>query len=204
MTIALMPLPYAHDALAPHISEKTVKEHHGAHHKSYIDKVNKAIEGTPLAEAALEEIVKAASASDDKKLANSAGQAWNHGFYWNSLSPNPEAPAGKLLTAIERDFGSLDSLLEQLTQEAVDHFASGWAWLVAEGDTLKVTSTHDAGCPLTGSGNPLLTIDVWEHAYYLDVQSKRPNYVKAVTGNVLNWSFAAENYERGTPWLYPS
>jgi Fe-Mn family superoxide dismutase len=203
-TIALMPLPYAYDALAPHISERTLKEHHDAHHKSYVDKVNKAIEGTKLADAELEQIVRESTTSGDTKLASSAGQAWNHGFYWNSLSPSSGAPSGQLKAAIDRDFGSLEKLLENLTEQAVGHFASGWAWLVAEGETLKIITTHDAGCPITGPANPLLTIDVWEHAYYLDVQSKRPDYVKAVTNNLLNWAFAAENYERGTPWRYPS
>ena len=204
MTIALMPLPYAYDALAPQISERTLKEHHDAHHKGYVDKVNAAIEGTPLANAPIERIIEESSAADNTKLANSAGQTWNHGFYWHSLSPAPEAPSGQLADAIVRDFGSLDKLLEALAKEAIDHFASGWAWLVAEGEALKVISTHDGGCPITGSANPLLTIDVWEHAYYLDVQSKRPKYVQAVVNGCLNWAFAAENYARGTPWVYPS
>lgn len=201
--ISLMPLPYAYDALAPQISEKTLREHHDKHHKGYVDKVNKAIEGTPLADAPIEQIIREADKSGDKKLFNSAAQTWNHGFYWHSLSPKPTEPSGDLKAAIERDFGSLDKLREKLTQEAVDHFASGWAWLVDDGGTLKVTSTHDAGCPITGSANPLLTIDVWEHAYYLDVQSKRPDYVKAVVGERLNWDFAVENLARGTPWIYP-
>lgn len=204
MTISLMPLPYAYDALAPHISERTLREHHDAHHKGYVDKVNVAIEGTPLADAPIERIVEEASAADNKKLFNSAGQTWNHGFYWRSLSPAPEAPSGGLAEAIARDFGSLDTLLEKLSKEAIEHFGSGWAWLVAEGGMLKVISTHDGDCPITGSANPLLTIDVWEHAYYLDVQSKRPRYVEAVVSERLNWAFAAENYARGTPWVYPS
>lgn len=203
MTIALMPLPYAYDALAPHISDKTLHEHHDRHHQTYVDKVNTAIEGGKLADASLEEIVKAAEGSD-KKLFNSAAQTWNHGFYWHSLSPSASAPSGKLAQAIDRDFGSLDKLKEQLTQTAVDHFASGWAWLVAEGDRLKIVDTHDAGTPITGSANPLLTVDVWEHAYYIDQQSKRPAYVKAVVDNLLNWDFAAENFERGTAWTYPA
>lgn len=201
--IELMPLPYDYNALAPHISDRTLHEHHDRHHQGYVDKVNKAIAGTALANAPLEEIVKA-SESTDKKLFNSAAQTWNHGFYWHSLSPRGTAPAGDLAAAIERDFGSLDALKEKLTQTAVDHFASGWAWLVAEGGTLKVIDTHDAGTPITGSANPLLTVDVWEHAYYIDVQSKRPAYVKAVVDNLLNWDFAAENFARGTPWIYPS
>jgi Fe-Mn family superoxide dismutase len=202
--IELMPLPYAYDALAPHISDRTLHEHHDKHHQTYVDKVNKAIEGTALADAQLERIVKSAEASGDKKLFNAAAQAWNHGFYWHSLSPDGGAPVGHLAEAIDRDFGSLDALKKKLTQEAVDHFASGWAWLVAEDGKLAVIGTHDAATPITGSANPLLTIDVWEHAYYLDVQSKRPVYVDAVVENLLNWDFAAKNFARGTAWTYPA
>jgi Fe-Mn family superoxide dismutase len=203
MTISLTPLPYPADALAPHISEQTLNLHHGAHHKGYVDKTNEAIAGTPLADAELNEIVEAAKGN--AKLFNSASQAWNHGFYWNSLSPNPGRPSDRLQQAIERDFGSLDELKKQLSDEAVAHFASGWAWLVDQGGKLSITSTHDAHSPFSeGTGNPLLTIDVWEHAYYLDVQNKRPAYVKAVLDNCLNWAFASENFERGSVWRYPA
>lgn len=203
MTIALIPLPYASDALEPHISRRTLELHHGAHHKDYVDKTNKAIVGTKLAEAELNDIVKAAS--DDAKAFNPASQAWNHGFYWNSLSPERSQPGAALQRAIERDFGSVDALKEKLEKEADGHFASGWAWLVAKGDRLSVVSTHDAHSPFSdGDANPLLTIDVWEHAYYLDVQNKRADYVKAVLDNCLNWRFASENFERGSAWRYPS
>jgi len=200
MTISLMPLPYAQDALEPHISAKTLEIHHGAHHKTYVDKLNAAIDGTPNADKSVEEITKSASGP----MFNNAAQIWNHGFYWYSMSPTKTAPSGALAAAIEKDFGSLDALLEALSNEAVNHFASGWAWLVVDGGTLKVISTHDAGCPITTDVNPLLTIDVWEHAYYIDQMNKRPAYVKAVLENLINWDFAGENFDRGTAWTYPA
>ncbi|RZK03963.1 MAG: superoxide dismutase [Novosphingobium sp.] len=203
MTISLIPLPYPADALEPHISKRTLDLHHGAHHKTYVDKTNDAIAGTKLADAELNDLVKAAK--DDPKLFNNAAQVWNHGFYWHSLTPETTTPNGALAKAIDRDFGSLDGLKEKLEAEAVGHFGSGWAWLVAKGDTLEVVSTHDAHSPFSeDSGIPLLTIDVWEHAYYLDVQNKRPAYIKAVLDKLINWRFASENFERGSVWRYPS
>lgn len=203
MTIPLTPLPYPADALEPHISRRTLELHHGAHHKDYVDKTNKAIADTSLADAELNDVVIAAKG--DAKLFNPASQAWNHGFYWNSLTPGGSEPGAALQKAIDRDFGSLDALKQALEKAAVEHFGSGWAWLVARGDKLSVLAAHDAHSPLSDEGgNPLLTIDVWEHAYYLDVQNKRPAYVKAVLGNCLNWRFASENFERGRAWRYPS
>jgi superoxide dismutase, Fe-Mn family len=204
MTIKLIPLPYANDALEPHISAKTLDLHHGAHHKTYVDKTNEAVAGTDLADASIEEIVKASKAKGDGKLFNSASQVWNHGFYWNSLSPDGAQPGDKLKQAIDRDFGSMDELKKQLSDKAVAHFASGWAWLVADGGgKLSVVDTHDAASPLSeGAGNPLLTIDVWEHAYYVDVLNKRPEYVKRVLDELVNWRFASENFERGSAWRY--
>lgn len=204
MTISLMPLPYGEEALAPHISADTLREHHGAHHKGYVDKVNAAIAGTALAAASLEEIVRESAAKDDRKLFNSAAQSWNHGFYWNSLSPQGGEPTAELAAAIDQAFGSREALAKALTEEAVNHFASGWAWLVAEGGALKVISTHDAATPLTGQANPLLTVDVWEHAYYLDRKSKRAEYVGAVVQSLLNWDFASQNFARGSAWSYPA
>jgi superoxide dismutase, Fe-Mn family len=200
MTISLMPLPYALDALAPHVSSDTLEVHHGAHHKAYVDKTNAAIEGTDNAGKSLEEIVKSASGG----LFNNSAQVYNHGFYWHSMAPEKSEPSESLATAIKNDFGSMDALLEALTDEAVNHFASGWAWLVVDGSKLKVISTHDAGTAITENVNPLLTIDVWEHAYYLDQKNKRPAYVKAVLDNLLNWKFASDNFDRGTPWVYPA
>jgi Fe-Mn family superoxide dismutase len=200
MTVQLMPLPYAHDALEPHISSATLETHHGAHHKAYVDKLNAAIEGTEDEGKPLEEIVRASSGP---KFNNSA-QTWNHGFYWHSLSPQKTQPSEKLAAAIQSAFGSHDALLEKLSNEAVNHFSNGWAWLVVKDGQLAVISTHDAATGLTESENPLLTIDVWEHAYYIDQRNKRPAYVKAVLDNIINWEFASENFDRGTPWIYPS
>ena len=203
MNVTLTPLPYDLAALEPHISSQTLKLHHGAHHKGYVDTTNKAVAGTDLADAELNKIVEAAK--NDSKLFNPASQAWNHGFYWNSLTPDGGQPGGTLSEAITRDFGSLDALKTRLQEAAVSHFASGWAWLIADGDKLAVVTTHDANSPFSeAQGNPLLTIDVWEHAYYLDVQNKRAEYVKAVIDNCLNWNFAEENYARGTVWRYPT
>jgi Fe-Mn family superoxide dismutase len=204
MTITLMPLPYAPDALAPHVSADTLQTHHGAHHKAYVDKTNAAIAGTELDGQPVEAIVKAAYEQGKKPLFNNSAQTWNHGFYWNSMAPEKSTPSAALSSAIDSAFGSMDAMLEKLKDEAVNHFASGWAWVVADGGTLKVISTHDAETPITTSANPLLTIDVWEHAYYLDVKNKRPEYVSAVLGNIVNWQFASENFDRGTAWIYPS
>ncbi|MBT0669437.1 superoxide dismutase [Novosphingobium profundi] len=200
MTISLMPLPYAQDALEPHISSKTLEIHHGAHHKTYVDKLNAAIEGTENAGKSVEEITKSASGP----LFNNAAQTYNHGFYWMSLSPEKTAPSESLAAAITNDFGSMDALLEALANEAVNHFASGWAWLVVDAGKLKVISTHDAATAITSDVNPLLTIDVWEHAYYIDQMNKRPAYVKAVLENLINWKFASDNFDRGTAWTYPA
>lgn len=203
MPISLIPLPYSDDALEPHVSSATLQTHHDKHHKAYVDKVNEAIEGTDLDGEALENIVIAAEKKGDTKLFNNAAQAWNHGFYWHSLSPDESTPSKALAAAIDRDFGSAKALREALMKEATDHFASGWAWLISRDGKLEILSTHDAGSPLTAGTVPLLTIDVWEHAYYLDVKNRRPDYVKAVVNNLLNWKFASENYDRDGAWVYP-
>ena len=204
MAISLMKLPYAHDALEPHVSAATLNEHHGAHHKGYVDKVNKAVAGSDMAEMALEQIVAAAKKSGDTALFNSAAQTWNHGFYWHSLSPDRTKPSNDLAGAIRRDFGAMANLGKALIDEADGHFASGWVWLVAKAGKLAVVSTHDADTLLTGSATPLLTIDVWEHAYYLDAKSKRADYLGKVVKDLLNWDFASENFARGSAWTYPS
>ena len=200
MTIPLMPLPYANDALEPHISSKTLEIHHGAHHKTYVDKLNAAIAGTENEGKSVEEIAKSSSGG----LFNNAAQTYNHGFYWMSLSAEKTEPSESLAAAIAADFGSMDALLEALTNEAVNHFASGWAWLVVDAGKLKVISTHDAGTAITEDVNPLITIDVWEHAYYIDQMNKRPVYVKTVLENLINWKFASDNFDRGTAWVYPA
>lgn len=202
MSITLLPLPYPQKALAPHISADTIKLHYGAHHKGYVDKVNAAVRSGPLANASLNEIV-VASHGRDQDLFNAAAQAWNHGFYWHSMSPDETDPSDALKAVIVRDCGSITSLKSMLAKEAEAHFASGWVWLVAHSGKLEIVSTHDAETPITGKANPLLTIDVWEHAYYLDHQNKRADYVKGVTGTRLNWAFASENFARGSAWEYP-
>lgn len=204
MTIAFPPLPYADDALAPHISADTLQIHHGKHHKTYVDKLNAAIEGTDLADKSLEEIIQHAESTGSKPLFNNSAQSWNHAFYWNSLSPTKTAPAGDLLAAIDRDFGSIDELKKQLKDAAVNHFASGWAWLVSTDGKLSVTDTHDAGTEVTKGIKPLVVIDVWEHAYYIDRKNLRPAYVEAAVEELLNWDFAAENYARDGNWTYPT
>lgn len=203
MTIALTPLPYADTALEPHISAETLQTHHGKHHKTYVDKLNAAIEGTDLAGKSLEEIIHHAEGSGNKGMFNNAAQAWNHGFYWNSLTPDATAPEGDLAAAIDRDFGSLDELKKKLKETAINHFASGWAWLVSRDGTLSVTDTHDAGTELVAGIKPLFVVDVWEHAYYIDRKNVRPDYVNATVDHLLNWDFAAENFAREGTWTYP-
>lgn len=203
MAFELIPLPYDGEALAPAISAETLSFHHGKHHKAYIDKTNQAIEGTELAEADLETVIAKARGSN-QGLFNNAAQSWNHGFYWNSLSPDASKPAGDLAARIDEAFGSLDALTKQLAERGAGHFASGWVWLAEKAGELSIEETHD-GDTLADSGfTPLLTIDVWEHAYYLDYQNRRPDYLKAVLDQLLNWDFAAENLARGVTWKYPA
>jgi Fe-Mn family superoxide dismutase len=194
MKIELPPLPYGDADLAPHISANTLSFHYGKHHQTYVTKALDMVKGTEFADADLEDIVKATYGKADKKgLFNNAAQAWNHSFYWKSLTPKGGAPSGKLLDKINTDFGELSKLKDELAKAAVTQFGSGWAWLVLDGGTLKVEQTANADTPLATGKTPLLTIDVWEHAYYLDHQNKRPGYVTAVLDNLINWEFAAEN-----------
>lgn len=190
MAITLPELPYSKDALAPHISAQTLEFHYGKHHAGYVTKLNAAIEGTDLANKSLEEIVK----SSEGGVFNNAAQVWNHTFYWNSLSPNGGgAPSGAVADAINKAFGSFDKFKEEFSNAAATQFGSGWAWLVqnSSGD-LEIVKTGNAGCPLTHGHTPILTIDVWEHAYYLDYQNKRPDYIAAFW-NLVNWDFANSN-----------
>jgi Fe-Mn family superoxide dismutase len=194
--IQLTPLPYGDGDLAPHISTETISYHHGKHHRTYVDNTNKAIAGTDLVDASLEHVVRtAAGRPDQKALFNNSAQAWNHAFYWKSLRPNGGGqPSGKLLDRIRTDFGDFARLKDELAKAAVSQFGSGWAWLVLEGGRLRVEQTSNADTPLTVPGQtPLLTIDVWEHAYYLDYRNRRPDYVTAVLDKLVNWEFAAEN-----------
>jgi superoxide dismutase, Fe-Mn family len=203
MAISHPPLPYAVDALAPHISTETLKLHHGKHHKAYVDKANAAIASSDLADEPLETIIRRAEASGDQGLFNNAAQAWNHSFYWHSLSPKPTQPSEVLMAAIAKDFGSLDTLKGELGEMAKAHFGSGWAWLVASGNDLRLTDMHDAGTAVTQAVRPLLAIDVWEHAYYVDRRNDRPAYVAALTGHLLNWDFASANFARKSQWVHP-
>ncbi|WP_114521585.1 superoxide dismutase [Altererythrobacter sp. ZODW24] len=203
MSFKLIDLPYADDALAPAISAETLSFHHGKHHNAYVTKTSDAIAGTDHADKSLEEVI-VASRGSNQGLFNNSAQSWNHGFYWHSLSGDAQTPSGDLAAKIDEAFGSLDALKEALASRGLGHFASGWVWLAEKGGKLSIEETHD-GDTLADSGfNPLLTIDVWEHAYYLDHQNARPAYLKAVIDNNLNWAFAAENLARGSAWTYPA
>jgi Fe-Mn family superoxide dismutase len=204
MAFELMALPYDKEALQPAISAETLGFHHGKHHKAYVDKTNAAIEGTDLARESLETVI-ARSRGSDQKLFNNAAQSWNHGFYWNSLSPAAIDPSGELADKIDTAFGSFAELTRQLAERGANHFSNGWIWLADKGGTLAIEETHD-GDTLADSAEarPLLTIDLWEHAYYLDHQNQRPNYLKEVIERHLNWDFAAENLARGPAWTYPA
>jgi Fe-Mn family superoxide dismutase len=194
----LSPLPYDESALEPAISARTVGFHYGKHHKTYVETVNKLVTGTRYADMRLEQVVRTTANRDnekDKKIFNNASQIWNHDFYWRSLSPSRTTPSGKLAHAIEHDFGGLDALLQELADAGKEQFGSGWAWIVSTGGKLSVCKTGNALDPMARHINCLLTIDVWEHAYYLDYQNERVKYLDAVLGK-LNWNFAAENLEK--------
>jgi len=198
MTIQLPDLPYAKDALAPHVSAQTLEFHHDKHHAAYVTNANKLIAGTPLAEASLEEIIKAAAADPSKKgLFNNAAQVWNHTFLWNSMAPNGGgAPKGDIADAIKADFGSYETFVETFSTTAVGQFGSGWAWLVLDGGKLKIEGTANADTPLVHGKKALFTCDVWEHAYYLDYQNRRPDYVKTFLAHLVNWDFVNANLKK--------
>ena len=193
--IPLPPLPFDQGSLAPVISANTLNFHYGKHHKTYVETLNKLIVGTEFADLPLEKIIKAASGQEDQSaLFNNAAQAWNHTFYWKSLKPKGGGePPAALKGLMEASFGSVDQCKKELSKAAVGQFGSGWAWLVQDGARLKILKTPDAATPLTDGLNPLLTIDVWEHAYYLDYQNRRVDYVNACLERLANWGFAAEN-----------
>jgi len=188
-------LPYADNALAPVISANTIGFHYGKHHKTYVDNLNNLVKGTDLEGQSLEAIVAATAGKADKAgVFNNAAQVWNHTFYWNCLRPNGGgAPPAKLAQMIDTGFGSFDNFKKEVAQACVTQFGSGWGWLVAEGGALKVVKTANAEVPFTRGQKPLLTIDVWEHAYYLDYQNRRADYVNAVIDKLLNWQFAEDN-----------
>ncbi|HWY14245.1 MAG TPA: superoxide dismutase [Rhizomicrobium sp.] len=191
----LSPLPYDEDSLAPVISARTVGFHYRKHHKTYVETLNRLVVGTRYADMKIEQIVRTTAGREtekEKKIFNNAGQVWNHDFYWRSLSPRASTPDGKLAQAIERDFGGLDALLKQFVAAGTEQFGSGWAWLVSSAGKLSIAKTGNALDPMARHTNCLLTVDVWEHAYYLDYQNERAKYLEAVLGK-LNWEFAAEN-----------
>ena len=202
MAFKLIDLPYASDALAPAVSAETLSYHHGKPHQAYIDKTNAAIDGTDLADKSLEDVVAAARGSN-QGLFNNAAQSWNHGFYWHSMAPEGGSPSDELASLIDDAFGSLDDLKAKLAERGAGHFASGWVWLAEKGGKLSLEETHDGDTLADQDFNPLLTIDVWEHAYYLDHQNKRPEYLDQVIKGKLNWGFASENLARGETWKYP-
>ena len=195
MTILLPELPYARNALAPHISEETINFHYGKHHNAYVVNLNKLIEGTDLASKSLEEIIKISEKDATKAgIFNNAAQVWNHTFYWHSMAPNGGGkPTGKVLAKIEADFGSYENFVTEFKNAGATQFGSGWAWLVLENGKLKVTKTGNAVTPLTTSAKPLMTMDVWEHAYYLDYQNLRPTYIETFLDKLVNWEFVAKN-----------
>jgi Fe-Mn family superoxide dismutase len=193
--LTLPPLPWPENALEPVISAKTISFHYGKHHKTYVETANKLIVGTELADLPLEEIVRATAGKSDRVgIFNNAAQAWNHGFYWKSLKPKGGGePPAALKSKMDAAFGSVDACKKELVNAAVQQFGSGWAWLVLEGDKLKIIKTGDAETPIAHNRKPLLTIDVWEHAYYLDYQNKRVDYANALVDKLANWEFAAQN-----------
>lgn len=191
MKFELKPLPYPKTALAPHMSEETLTFHYEKHHQTYMTNLKGLLEGKPEAEKSLEEIVKTSSG----KVFNNAAQVWNHDFFWESMGPNGGGePKGKLAEAIKKDFGSFEDFKKKFAEAAVGQFGSGWAWLVQDGNALKIVTTSNAETPLTQGKLPLLTCDVWEHAYYIDYRNARAKFVDVFLANLVNWGFAERNY----------
>jgi Fe-Mn family superoxide dismutase len=198
MSFQLPDLPFAKDALQPHMSAETLDFHHGKHHRAYVNTTNELIAQKPeLGGASLVQVVREAQRAGETKLFNNAAQLWNHSFFWQCLAPaQGQKPEGKLAHLIDDAFGSADAMLAKLKDEAVAHFASGWAWLVLDRGTLRVTSLHDADTPIAHDGMvPLFTLDVWEHAYYIDYRNARPKFADAVLSNIVNWEFVGMNLD---------
>jgi Fe-Mn family superoxide dismutase len=194
MSFELPKLPFAKDALAPHMSAETFDYHHGKHHAAYVANLNKAIEGTPNAGKTLEDIIMSAEGG----LFNNAAQHWNHSFFWKCLKPGGGGkPRGDVAAAIDRDFGSFDEFKKQFSTTAATQFGSGWGWLVLDSGRLKVVSTANADLPMKHGQTALLTIDVWEHAYYIDYRNARPKFIESVMDHLVNWDFVAENLKKG-------
>ena len=194
----LPPLPWPENALEPVISAGTMGLHYGKHHRAYVDKLNELVAGTRLADMSLEQVIaESAGKQDQQKIFNNAAQAWNHSFFWNCLRPAGDSqPSGNLARRIETDLGGLERFRKDFAQAAVDCFGSGWAWLVDRGGKLEILATSNAGTPLTLGATPLLTLDVWEHAYYVDYENRRPEFADAVIGKLLNWEFAQQQLEQ--------
>ena len=196
MPIPFSDLPYSPDALEPYISAKTLGFHYGKHHKAYVDKLNAAIAGTAYDDQPIEKIIAAAHEASDAGVFNNAAQAWNHAFLWRSMAPDArDEPKGPLADAIKKHFGDLKGFRAAFKKAALGQFGSGWTWLVASSEGLEIASTGNANTPLTDGVTPLMTLDVWEHAYYLDFQNKRDEYVDAFLNNLINWDFAEQNFE---------
>lgn len=196
MAFELPPLPYDYNALEPHMSARTLEFHHDKHHAGYVTNLNNLVKDTPMADMSLEEVIKA-SADDANKagIFNNAAQVWNHTFYWNGMkSSGGGSPSGELATKIDGDFGGFDKFKDAFKAAGATQFGSGYAWLVMEGDTLKVVKTANAVNPMTSGQIPLLTCDVWEHAYYLDYQNRRPDFLQTFLDTLVNWDFVAQNY----------
>jgi len=197
MPFQLPELPYAKDALGPHMSAETLEFHHGKHHKAYVDKTNRLLEEEKLGGAPLSEVIRGAKKSGNSKLFNNSAQLWNHSFFWQCLAPaQGQKPDGRLARLIDEGFGGTNAMLDTLAEEAVNHFSNGWAWLVLDRDRLKIVSLHDADTPLVHDNMvPLFTLDVWEHAYYIDYRNERPKFVGEVLKNIVNWDFVARNLD---------
>jgi Fe-Mn family superoxide dismutase len=197
MTFQLPDLPYAGNALAPHVSAETLEFHHGKHHAAYVKKTNELLDAKGVSGGSLTEVVRRARSEGDSKLFNNSAQLWNHSFFWQCLAPaDGQKPGGRLAKMIDEGFGGTDEMLEALQEEAVNHFSNGWAWLVLDRDRLKITSLHDADTPLVHEGmKPLFTLDVWEHAYYIDYRNERPRFARSVLANIVNWDFVERNLD---------
>lgn len=197
MAFELAPLPYGPDALGEYMSAETLAFHHGKHHRAYVDKLNGLLADKPGEGGSLVEVIRSAHDRRDSQTFNNAAQIWNHNFYWRCLAPpGGQKPTGRLAEMIDDGFGSVEALLGTLKEEAVGHFSNGWAWLVLDRGKLAVTSLHDADTPSVHEGmKPLLTLDVWEHAYYIDYRNARADFAEKVLGNIIDWDFVAQNLD---------
>ena len=196
MAFTLPDLPYPKDALQPHMSAETFDYHWGKHHKAYVDKTNGFLTEKGLEGASLLQVIQKATETGDKPLFNNSAQIWNHSFFWQCLAPQGStSPSGQLKDRIDSDFGGHEALLEKLAASSANHFGSGWGWLILNNGKLEITALHDADTPVAHGMTPLLTVDVWEHAYYIDYRNERPRFVKSVLENIINWDFVGQNLD---------